>query len=111
MTAPDYGWYTSVFHGQLDETAFYRYSERAWAYVDRLTLGRASAQDADAIRMAVCEVAEEMAREEQGRVVSESNDGVSVSYERSAAQTRNRRLYDAAALYLSGTGLLYRGVC
>ena len=50
-----------------------------------------------------------MGRQERGgAVTAESNDGVSVTYA-APTQSEERRLYNAAALHLGNTGLLYRG--
>ncbi len=102
----DYSWYKSVFCGTLTEAEFRRYHVKACAYIRRITCGRAN--DTDAVRMAVCEVAEALAHEERDVVASESNDGISVTYRADNVSTE-RRLYQAALLHLSGTGLLYRG--
>ena len=50
--------------------------------------------------------------EQGGGIASETNDGVSVTYVAgiSNSKTEGRRLYEAAALFLGPTGLLYRGV-
>ena len=45
-------------------------------------------------------------------LLRETNDGVSVTYVAgiSNSKSEGRRLYEAAALFLGPTGLLYRGV-
>ena len=48
-------------------------------------------------------------QEQGGEVASESNDGTSVTYVTSGKTAQNR-MYDAAVMYLSNTGLLYAGV-
>ena len=62
--------------------------------------------------MALCGGADVRYTDEQNGseygMTSSTNDGVSVTY--AAAKSTSQRSYDALALYLSGTGLLYRGV-
>lgn len=117
MTAPDYGYYAGVYMGTMGEADFSRLSRRAAAYLDALTLGRASAPQppgtAEKLREACCAVADAYLLNEQGGgIAAESNDGLSVTYVAgvSKAKTDGQRLYEAAELYLAHTGLLYRGV-
>ena len=50
-------------------------------------------------------------QEHGGGVAAETNDGISVTYVAGAGvKSEGRRLYEAAALFLANTGLLYRGV-
>ena len=110
----DYSFYAGVFHGTLPEKDFSRCAVFASAYLDELTGGKCSGsmpeQTLAKAKMAFCAVAEAYAVNGQGgEIAAEANDGVSVSY-RSAATTPAQRLYDAAAVYLASTGLLYRGV-
>lgn len=110
----EYSFYTGSFHGTLPEDEFERCAVFAAAYLEELTGGKCSGtlpeQTAAKVKMAFCAVAEAYAVNGQGgEVAAEANDGVSVSY-RSAATTSAQRLYDAAAVYLAATGLLYRGV-
>lgn len=100
--------------GTLSEEEFVRLLEKAWAYLDGLTLGRVNrllpGPSADRVKRACCAVADEYAAQEQGgEVVSASNDGYSETYAGSG-QTAPQRLYCAAALYLAPTGLLYTGM-
>ena len=48
-------------------------------------------------------------KEQRDGIASETNDGISVTYT-TEGSTDEQRLYRAAVLYLSNTGLLYRGV-
>ena len=117
MLTVDYEFYKDTFHGQMSESDFNRLSVYASAYVDELTMGRVSAdlpEDTQhRAKMALCAVADASRLTELGGgVASETNDGISVTYVAgvSMAKSEGRRLYEAAALFLAPTGLLYRGV-
>lgn len=114
MTYADYQYYTESFGGTMPAPDFARLSRQASAYLDRVTFDRIAVGQPDEIRARVkdacCAVADTyFALEKSAGVVSESNDGLSVTYDHSS-KTDGQKLYDAAALYLGGTGLLYRGV-
>lgn len=113
----DYDHYLSEYGGTMAEEAFKRLARQASAYLDQVTFGRiGSGLDKaamDKVKDACCAVADAFLLNEQGGgVASETNDGVSVTYVAGVrnAKSEGRRLYEAAALYLGGTGLLYRGV-
>ena len=96
---------------------FDRLAIYASAYLDELTMGRTAgeipAATEERVKMALCAVADaSLLQEHGGGVASETNDGISVTYVAgiSNAKTDGRRLYEAAALFLGPTGLLYRGV-
>ena len=96
---------------------FDRLAIYASAYLDELTMGRTAgeipAATEERVKMALCAVADAyLLQEHGGGVASETNDGISVTYVAgiSNAKTDGRRLYEAAALFLGPTGLLYRGV-
>ncbi len=114
MIYADFSYYQTEYAGTMKQADFLRLARRASAYLDTLTFGRVS-QYADTTRIqdACCSVADAMLLNENGGgIASESNDGISVNYIAgvSKAKTDDQRLYEAAALYLAGTGLLYRGV-
>lgn len=111
MPYADYEYYRLTYHGSLPEETFTRLARRASAYLDRVSFGRIR-EATEAVKDACCAVVEAMELNERGGgIASETNDGVSVSYVAgiSNAKSEDRRLYDAAFLYLGGTGLLYRG--
>jgi len=120
MLTVDYDFYTDTFHGTLEEDDFIRLSVFAAAYLDELTLGRITEELSDTakqlVSLALCAVCDARAMDERrDGIASETNDGISVSYITSgsavgAASPGAMRLYNAAALYLAPTGLLYRGV-
>ena len=116
----DFTYYQQAFHGTMEETAFERALIEAEAFIDTITFGRIARLDAipDAVKNAVCAVAEEINRREESRetagakkgVKSESNHNVSVTYADVISDEECRRnMLSEARMYLSGTGLLYRG--
>ena len=115
MIYADYDYYLDEYFGNsISSDDFVRLSRQASAYIDTITYGNAEkATDSKVITKlsdACCAVAEVMQKQEQGgEVASESNDGASVTYVTGSA-TPEQRMYNAAAMYLSGTGLLYAGV-
>lgn len=117
MLTVDYKYYSETFHGQMAEADFGRLAVYASAYLDELTMGRTAealpAEIEEKAKMALCAVADAYRLNEMGGgVASESNDGISVTYVAgvSNAKTDGSRLYEAAALFIGPTGLLYRGV-
>ena len=116
MAYADYAYYSGTYGGAFAETDYNRLSGRASAYIDAITFGRAAGAAGGTfdgrLKDACCAVADAYALAERGGIIaSESNDGVSVTYVAgvSKLKTEDRRLYDAAALYLGCTGLLFRG--
>ncbi|MDO5385584.1 MAG: hypothetical protein Q4F08_12065 [Rikenellaceae bacterium] len=120
MTYADYEFYTGVYGGKaIPAQDWPALAMGASAYIDLLTFGRLAqgAQADDAVRLAVCAVAEAQARwaqaEDGGAVKSESVDGYSVAYQDADARARqldSQRLA-AADLYLRrGHPLRYAGV-
>lgn len=119
MIYADYDFYTDEYHGTTPEQDYNRLSVKASAYIDQVTFDRIGSdwesdeRLADRIRMACCAVADAYHLNEQGGgVASETNDGYSVNYVAgiSNAKTDDQRLYEAVAMYLGRTGLMYAGV-
>lgn len=112
MVYADYVYYRGVYGGTMPETDFRRQARRASAYLDQITMGRVSALAGDdRVLGACCAVAEEYRSQEQGTVASETNGDHSVTFSRGGSEkSGGARLYEAAALYLTTTGLLYRGM-
>lgn len=114
MIYADYDFYLNDYAGTEISTAdFPRLSRQASAYIDTITYGNAEkATDSKVIAKlsdACCAVAEVMYTQEQGgEVASESNHSVSRTYVTSGKSASNK-MYDAAVIYLSNTGLLYAG--
>ena len=114
---PDYPFYRGIYRGQLlEQQDFQRLVPDAMCYLERITLGRsprAQGRTALALGKAACAAAErlylmESARQRQG-IASETVGKHTVSYQ-AGSQTDRGELYQAAAFYLEGTGLLYRGI-
>lgn len=64
--------------------------------------------DCEDVKLCICEIAELLYKNNlSAGILSENNDGYSVSYEK--RNVRNQILHTAKC-YLSGTGLLFRGV-
>lgn len=114
MLYATYDYYQNIYCGTMAEDEFRRHIRSASAYLDQITFGRVGAlAEEDPLQGraadACCAVAEAYQRNEAGAVTSETNGDHSITISR-GSKSDSRRLYDAAALYLGGTGLLYRGV-
>lgn len=127
MIYATYEYYTESFGGRMPEDSFSAHARTASAYIRQITLGRSDylidkmgercrEQLSDAC-CAICDVLEaaETVKTDGRAVKSVSNDGYSVTYvteadETSAEAALRGRMYDTAALYLAGTGLLNRRV-
>lgn len=117
MIPVDYSFYIGTFKGEAAYADFDRLAVKASAYLDRLTFGRITddlpAATLNRARLSLCAVVDALLLNERGGgIASETNDGISVTYVAgvSGAKTEGCRLYEAAALFLGPTGLLYRGV-
>lgn len=120
MTYADYEFYVNIYKGELTDSEFEKIIIKASAHVRRITFGRADLHaEEEAVKLAACAACDVIAIYEKagkghnGRnVVSENNDGYSVSYanEQVAGETAeallNRKIYSAAEIYLMPTGLL-----
>lgn len=125
MTAyADYSYYTGTYLGTaITSPAFGALALRASAVIDQITFNRAApivaaaveTETIDLIKKAMCNVAEELQRQDAAggadAVRSESVGSYSVTYadQSSAMRTNQDRLGDAANLWLANTGLLFRG--
>ena len=108
MNMPDYTFYTETYGGTLPKETFDRLAKRSEYYVKRLVSTRYDANN-EAIQMAVCSVCEAMNQNETGgQVASESVGSWSRTFVAGNAKSAERLLYDAAMLYLAGTGLVVR---
>ena len=108
----DYTYYTGTYKGNVivSEAEFDRLILRASEYIDRITGGRASSYSpAEPVKMASCAVAEAWQTNEQGGdLVSQSVGSWSRTYASKTPKSDELRLYEAAEMYLSRTGLLSR---
>jgi len=125
MSYVDYNYYTTSYLGMLIASPdFSRLAVRASKQIDALTFGRAAAvitanTDADkidAIKMAVCAVADELQKDADtgGRdnITSEKVGNTAVTYgEKSQmAKPLASRISEAASLWLWETDLMFRGL-
>ena len=117
MGYASFDYYRTVYNGTLitDDVDFARAEIEASAYIDQITRGKASGNDSDAVRNATCAVAEiivKQAHDEEATVASESVGNHSKGYTKvnRTPEDREAEKYRKAALFLSLTGLLYRGM-
>ena len=101
--------YLSVCSGQepIPEDEFAFYDKKAGALLSLFTFGRSDDSDDEAVKYARAEIAGYIF-ENGGRrgIVSESNDGLSVSYDGSD----DAGAYAIAKQWLGGGGMRYQGV-
>lgn len=124
----DYQYYVDVFKGDtLTEADLKKHSRRAELMVNRMTYGRIHEfelrpGDSEAVKAAICAVAEILAEDHRqkemtgGRLVKSVNtDGESVTYadipdNRPPEEALYSKCCSEARLYLEDTTLLYPGV-
>ena len=116
MSRVDYEYYIGVYSGGVfkDASAFASALTEAEAYIDNLTRGKAT-EDTPAVKNAICAVAEvihKQAHDEESAISSESVGNHSRTYTSSKKTDaeREQEKYRKAAIYLSRTGLLFRGL-
>jgi hypothetical protein len=110
MAYAEYEFYLSDYQGNvISSDDFDRLIARASAYIDNITCGAASSYTKDdAVKMAACSVAEAQKKNEGGgEVQSESVGSWTKTYSKVNVPD-DKRLYEAAKLYLNKTGLLSR---
>lgn len=127
----DYTFYKSEYHGTLDELEYEELAEKASAYLDYYTMGKAKYNaDLGALKMACCALADKYKEIEDLSAAykksvseavsvgkkSESVGSYSVTYlsatefKGEMAVLKSERA-EIARMYLAGTNLLYRGGC
>lgn len=116
MANVTYEWYIGTFLNGIipDLESFASVLPEAEAYILDITRGRAT-EATDEVKKATCAVAEviyKQAHDDAPKVNSESVGNHSKSYTTKAVSTAEREAEKArkARLYLSRTGLLYRGL-
>lgn len=120
MVYADYEFYKEEFlNATVPEDKFAGYAEKASALIDSFTFDRitddifvTSPKIGRKIKLCCCALCEEILLiENGGGISSESVDGYSVTYASGISKSRSemRRYSDTIKVYLSGTGLLYRG--
>ena len=117
-----YTFYTTVYYGNLiAEADWNKYASRATDYLDYITSGKAKTYDDvnGALAKACCAVADQIAVSESisssmsvAGLASETVGSHSVSYrsESEIYASMKQAMLSAAQMYLTPTGLLYRGV-
>lgn len=115
MVYANYEYYAGIYGGTLAVADFVRLARAASAQIDAMTFGRAARVTDEGtlekLRDACCAVVDLLLAEERGgEVASETVGKWSRTYATSGKSFAQRR-YDAVALYLANTGLLYSGCC
>lgn len=129
----DFQYYTESYYGDvIPSNDFNRLCERASEKVDyytsnRIDLSELDETTIDKVKKAVCcvsellydvQIAQTLERENGGQVVSSVSSGSESIHYGTAKQSTtydakadlNKSIYDSIKTYLSGTGLLYRGL-
>lgn len=118
----DYDFYADRFENNDDVISFYEYkdkAEEAAAIIDRCTFGRAAEaylsdyETAEKIKMCECRIIDALVSfsSQSSNIVSESNDGYSVSYRQDAEQKKQEKILSICRQYLTfPENLMYAGV-
>ncbi len=117
MAYADYQYYTNTYLGNaIDQKDFDRLAKLASIHIDRITFDRASVNTefTNEIKEAMCAVAEllnEMEIDGGSGIQSEKVGNLSITYGQNSPkqQSKMKRIFEAAKLYLDNTGLMYRG--
>lgn len=121
MLYADYAFYSTTFGGtKITADKWNYHAGLASDYIDSVTFGRAaSVTDTSTltlIKKACCLCAEIFysdysASETSGNIESEKIGDYSITYKSSeSSDVRSAKLISTAKMFLSGTGLLYRGI-
>jgi hypothetical protein len=110
-----YEFYLTQYLGTaIAQADFERLSQKASAFIDQVTFGRAATETDTAVlekmSHATCAVAEEVQKIEKsgGSISSERVGNVSVTYAQALSPTKT--MENAAKTYLWDTDLMYRGL-
>lgn len=116
MAYATFEYYQSGFKGSAitDGAAFESAMVEAEAYINQITMGRIT-EASEAVKNACCAVAEvicKQSHDDEATISSESVGNHSRSYTttKKTEEQREAEKYRKATLYLSRTGLLYRGL-
>jgi uncharacterized protein with beta-barrel porin domain len=113
MPYADFTYYSTEYKGAMPEEDFDRLSRQASAYIDKVTFGRAARNRSEAIQAkikdACCAVADVLKKKEDGGEVTSQTVGSWSKSFASSGKTLEQQQYEAAALYLGMTGLMYQG--
>lgn len=120
----DYDFYKESYGGtSVPQNSFLRFSIKASAYIDKITFGRipkmyiTDSTDEnynvpDEVKFATCATMDCIKKiEDDGGVISSESEGNhSVSYvDGISTMSEEKKINESATLYLSNTGLLYKG--
>ena len=112
----DFNFYAEKYGGKKieNEADFKRFAEKSSAFIDLQTMGRLKTASLSEdilykVRLCECELADSFSVCERSTgLVSENNDGYSVTFEKgTSSDIHNRK---TVAYYLWDTGFLYRGI-
>lgn len=112
----DFNFYTEKYGGKKikNEVDFKRLAEKSSVFIDMQTMGRLktaslSEDVLNKVKLCECELTDSFSVCERSTgLVSENNDGYSVTFEKGAStDVHNRKI---VAYYLWDTGFLYRGM-
>lgn len=108
--------YQEVYQGSVANDKNFDNAElESEAFVDMITFGRIGRLEEipDCVKFAICSVADVVVKyveSQKNDVVSESNDGYSITYANASNDADcNHEMYTRAKRWLANTGLLYRG--
>lgn len=108
MIRADYDYYSNIYRGNIiPQSGFKKYIRKAQSCVDGLIFGRNPGDREESVKLAICNVAELLYLDESRFGISAENaDGYSVTY---SGGDIEKSVYDAAAVYLADSGLMYAG--
>lgn len=114
MPYADYTYYTDTYKGAMSEEEFNRLSRQASAYLDSITFNRTaltthSTAIQSKIKDACCAVTDILYKKEQGGELTSQSVGSWSRQFASSGKTIDQQQYEAAAMYLEMTGLMYQG--
>lgn len=116
MFYADFEYYKMIFYGSkiTDCNTFNGLALKASAFLDTITYGRIDKTQPipEAVKNAMCAVVDVMQVYDSGHggIASESVGKESITYANAEGKTLEKESYKVAYPFLSGTGLLYRGV-
>lgn len=106
----DYPYYRDVYGGKLDEETFNKVSAKASAYIEKLTLGRASEHaDDERLKRCCCELCDSFSAIPDGYKRSEKVGAWSVTYANSDNASELNYARSACKIWLPAEWL-YRGI-
>ncbi len=123
MKIVDYEYYRNTYEGTLTESEFNQKNKEAQALVSQVTMRRIENLDDNQLKLlervkyAICSLVDKMVEidkdEAKNSIASETVGPHSISFANKKRRTEEQKFFEynrAISLYLSGTGLLYRGL-